>query len=53
MEATTMSDDKAKAGADRKRIAVSEEYECRYGSEKFGGFTRGAKTRSAESRRDG
>lgn len=31
-----MSDDKAKTGADRKRIDVSEEYECRYWSEKFG-----------------
>jgi uncharacterized protein DUF3606 len=33
----TMSDDKSKRGkADRSRIDVSEEYECRYWSEKLG-----------------
>lgn len=32
-----MSDDKSKRGAaDRDRINVHEEYECRYWSEKFG-----------------
>jgi hypothetical protein len=32
-----MADDKAlKGGADRKRIDVNEDYECRYWSEKFG-----------------
>src|SRR5690242_14352616 len=33
---TAMSDDKAKTAADRKRINVNEDYECRYWSEKFG-----------------
>ena len=32
----TMSDDKSKTAADRRRIDVSEDYECRYWSEKFG-----------------
>ena len=31
-----MSDDKSKVAADRKRINVNEDYECRYWSEKFG-----------------
>jgi uncharacterized protein DUF3606 len=31
-----MSDDKGKIAADRKRIDVSEDYECRYWSERFG-----------------
>lgn len=31
-----MSDDKTKVAADRKRINVNEDYECRYWSEKFG-----------------
>jgi hypothetical protein len=32
-----MSDDKSKrGGADRQRIDVSEDYECRHWSEKFG-----------------
>jgi hypothetical protein len=31
-----MSDDKSKTAADRKRIDVSEDYECRYWSERFG-----------------
>ena len=31
-----MSDDKTKTGADRKRININEDYECRYWSEKFG-----------------
>lgn len=31
-----MSDNKSKTAADRKRIDVSEDYECRYWSEKFG-----------------
>jgi hypothetical protein len=32
----TMVDDKTKTAADRKRIDVHEDYECRYWSEKFG-----------------
>jgi len=32
----TMSDDKSKTAADRRRIDVREDYECRYWSEKFG-----------------
>jgi len=31
-----MSDDKTKTAADRKRINVNEDYECRYWSERFG-----------------
>ena len=32
-----MADDKTlKGGADRKRIDVNEDYECRYWTEKFG-----------------
>ena len=31
-----MSDDKSKTVADRRRINVNEDYECRYWSEKFG-----------------
>lgn len=31
-----MTDNKSKTAADRKRIDVSEDYECRYWSEKFG-----------------
>jgi len=31
-----MSDNKSKTAADRKRIDVSENYECRYWSERFG-----------------
>jgi Protein of unknown function (DUF3606) len=32
-----MADDKAlKGGADRRRIDVNEDYECRYWAEKFG-----------------
>jgi hypothetical protein len=31
-----MSDDKTKTAADRRRIDVSEDYECRYWSERFG-----------------
>lgn len=31
-----MSDDKGKTAADRRRIDVSEDYECRYWSDKFG-----------------
>ena len=30
-----MSDDPTKQAADRKRIDVSQDYECRYWSEKF------------------
>lgn len=31
-----MTDNKSKTAVDRKRIDVSEDYECRYWSEKFG-----------------
>lgn len=31
-----MADDPKKTAADRKRIDVSQEHECRYWSEKFG-----------------
>jgi len=31
-----MADDPTKKAADRKRIDVSEDYECRYWSNKFG-----------------
>jgi hypothetical protein len=31
-----VTDNKSKTAADRKRIDVSEDYECRYWSEKFG-----------------
>ena len=31
-----MTDNKSKTAADRKRIDVREDYECRYWSEKFG-----------------
>ena len=31
-----MADDKSKVAADRKRINVGEDYECRYWSERFG-----------------
>lgn len=31
-----MTDNKSETAADRKRIDVSEDYECRYWSEKFG-----------------
>ena len=31
-----MTDNKSKTALDRKRIDVSEDYECRYWSEKFG-----------------
>jgi hypothetical protein len=33
---TAMADDPTKTAADRKKIDVSQDYECRYWAEKFG-----------------